>query len=99
MRQSRAGDVLVSTYTLSAAQTAQIAQNIKDIQDTLKLISILGSFIPNPYAQAFLTVANVSATAEDMRWAGLNGKRVRFEEYCKSPHTSYSHYYRYTILN
>lgn len=88
------------TITLNHRKEGEIMRkNIKNISNTIQLISILSNFIPNPYAKAFLTAANVAVTAEDLRWAGLNGKRVRFEEYCKPPHTSYSHYFRYTILS
>lgn len=97
--QKKASDVLVSTFTLSAAQTAEIYENIKNIQQITTIIGILAAFIPNPFAGAFLTAANAGVLAEDIRWAALNGKRVRFEEYCRLPHTSYSHYFRYTIIN
>jgi hypothetical protein len=91
-------DELVGTYTFSSTQTAEIYRNIKDLTQTINLIAVLSLFVPNPYAQVFLAVARVGIFAEDLEWAGLNGKSVVMEEWCHLPHTSYSHYFVYTIL-
>ena len=91
-------DELVGTYTLSATQTAEIYRNIKDLAQAINIAAALSLVIPNPYASFFLAVARVGVFAEDLKWAGLNGKSVVMEEWCHLPHTSYSHYFVYTIM-
>lgn len=96
---SASTDVLVGTHTLSAAQTAQIKQNIQGITQATNLIAVLTPFLPQPFAGVFLAVTRVSIFAEDARWAGTYGKSIVMEEWCRLPHTSYSHYFTYTIVD
>lgn len=94
-----ASDVeLVATHYLSASQTAQMKTNIQGMTQAANLATALMPFLPQPFAGIFLALSRVSIFAQDVRYAGIYGNAIIMREYCRLPHTSYSHFYEYEIL-